>query len=171
MKFLFTLLCIIFSASIFSQELHTFDEVNNNPKLIESDLKVLYANLPNLRKKVNEPTPYLRKTLKEILNCEIPNDIKDDYLLQKAFGHNLDEPFLNTLNVIETKRLTLLLKDLKEKSNYYLKLEEWLSTNSCKGHNYLNDFLNNLDSFNLNEYIKAIHFDEMKIPFESRKKQ
>lgn len=57
------------------------------------------------------------------------------------------------------------LKDLKEKSNYYLKLEEWLSTNSCKGHNYLNDFLNNLDSFNLNEYIKAIHFDEMKIPF------
>lgn len=40
---------------------------------------------------------------------------RNDYLLQKAFGHNLDEPFLNTLNVIETKRLTLLLKDLKEK--------------------------------------------------------
>lgn len=94
---------------------NNFEKELNLSALSESDLKVLYANLPNLRKKVNEPTPYLRKTLKEILNCEIPNDIKDDYLLQKAFGHNLDEPFLNTLNVIETKRLTLLLKDLKEK--------------------------------------------------------
>ena len=92
-----------------------FEKEVNLSALSESDLKVLYANLPNLRKKVNEPTPYLRKTLKEILNCEIPNDIKDDYLLQKAFGYNLDEPFLNTLNVIETKRLMLLLKDLKEK--------------------------------------------------------
>lgn len=57
------------------------------------------------------------------------------------------------------------LKDLKENSNYYIKLEEWLSTNLSDNKNNINDFLNNLDSFNLNEYIKAIHFDEMKVPF------
>lgn len=42
---------------------------------------------------------------------------------------------------------------------------EWLSTNSVPTHNYINDFLNNLDTFDLNQYIKAIHFDEMKVPF------
>ena len=57
------------------------------------------------------------------------------------------------------------LKDLKEKSNYYLELAKWLSTYSTPSHNYINDFLNNLDTFNLNEYIKTIHFDEMKVPF------
>ena len=98
----------------------TFENIIKLDSLSESDLKILYANLPNLRKKVNEPTPFLRKTLKEILNCEIPYAIKDDYLLQKAFGPNLDEPFLNTLNVTETKRLMVLLKELKEK---YKKIE------------------------------------------------
>lgn len=57
------------------------------------------------------------------------------------------------------------LDDLKDNHNYLLKLAKWLSTNSTPTHNYINDFLNNLDSFDLNEYIKAIHFDEMKIPF------
>lgn len=98
----------------------TFENIIKLDSLSESDLKILYANLPNLRKKVNDPTPFLRKTLKEILNCEIPYAIKDDYLLQKAFGPNLDEPFLNTLNVTETKRLMVLLKELKEK---YKKIE------------------------------------------------
>ena len=57
------------------------------------------------------------------------------------------------------------LKELKDSSNYRLKLVNWLSTNSTISHNYINDFLNNLDTFDLNEYIKTIHFDEMKIPF------
>ena len=57
------------------------------------------------------------------------------------------------------------LDDLKDSHNYLLKLAKWLSTNSTPTHNYINDFLNNLDSFDLNEYIKAIHFDEMKVPF------
>ena len=55
------------------------------------------------------------------------------------------------------------LEDLNDSSKY--KLMEWLSTNSAISHNYINDFLNNLDTFDLNQYIKAIHFDEMKVPF------
>ena len=57
------------------------------------------------------------------------------------------------------------LEDLKDSSSYFNKLLNWFSTNSTPTHNYINDFLNNLDKFDLNEYIKAIHFDEMKIPF------
>lgn len=57
------------------------------------------------------------------------------------------------------------LKDLNNTSTYYSNLLKWLSTNSTPIHNYINDFLNNLDTFDLNQYIKAIHFDKMKIPF------
>ena len=67
------------------------------------------------------------------------------------------------------KAISLLMNcsvtELNDKSAYYSQLEKWLSTNSTPPHNYINDFLNNLDSFDLNEYIKAIHFDEMKVPF------
>ena len=56
------------------------------------------------------------------------------------------------------------LEELKDSSNYYNKLLNWFSTNSIPSHNYINDFLNNLDDFNLGEYIKAIHFDEIKVP-------
>ena len=56
------------------------------------------------------------------------------------------------------------LKDLNDSSSYYNKLFKWFSTNLTPSHNYIDDFLNNLDSFDLNEYIKAIHFDEIKVP-------
>ena len=56
------------------------------------------------------------------------------------------------------------LKDLNDSSIYYNKLLNWFSTSSSQSHNYIDDFLNNLDNFDLNEYIKAIHFDEMKVP-------
>lgn len=56
------------------------------------------------------------------------------------------------------------LKDLKDNSSYYNKLFKWFSTNLVPANNYIDNFLNNLDKFDLNEYIKAIHFDEMKVP-------
>lgn len=57
------------------------------------------------------------------------------------------------------------LDDLKDSSSYLDNLLNWFSTNTISYHNHINDFLTNLDAFDLNEYIKTIHFDEMKIPF------
>ena len=57
------------------------------------------------------------------------------------------------------------LEELENNLNYFNKLFNWFTTNSTPSHNYIDDFLSHLDKFNLNEYIKAIHFDEMKIPF------
>lgn len=56
------------------------------------------------------------------------------------------------------------LKELKDSSIYYNKLLNWFSTNSSQSHNYINDFLSNLDNFDLSEYIKAIRFDKIKVP-------
>ena len=38
------------------------------------------------------------------------------------------------------------------------------NSTSSSSKDYINDFLNNLDNFNLNNYIKAIKFDELKVP-------
>ena len=43
-------------------------------------------------------------------------------------------------------------------SHYFNKLSNWLSTNSVPSNNTIDKFLNNLDNFNLDQYIKAIHF-------------
>ena len=56
------------------------------------------------------------------------------------------------------------LEELENNLNYFNKLFNWFTTNSTPSYNYIDDFLTNLDKFDLNEYIKAIHFDEMKVP-------
>ena len=57
------------------------------------------------------------------------------------------------------------LEELENNLNYFNKLFNWFTTNSTPSHIYIDDFLTYLDKFDLNEYIKAIHFDEMKVPF------
>lgn len=55
--------------------------------------------------------------------------------------------------------------ELDNNADYLLKLSNWFATNISSNNKYISDFLNNLDTFDLNQYIKAIHFDELKIPF------
>lgn len=54
-------------------------------------------------------------------------------------------------------------KDIEDNDKLFLLLHNWL-TNNKTNKNYINDFLNNLDDFNLNDYIKVIKFDELKVP-------
>ena len=56
-------------------------------------------------------------------------------------------------------------ENLNNQSDYYENLRSWLSTNITPTRNYIDDFLKHLDTFDLDQYIKAIHFNEMKIPF------
>ncbi|MDO5556656.1 MAG: hypothetical protein Q4G05_00200 [Clostridia bacterium] len=60
--------------------------------------------------------------------------------------------------------LNCSLEDILDESSYYEKLQIALSQNSLTNTNEIDIFLQKLDDFNLNEYIKAIHFDELKVP-------
>ena len=87
----------------------------------------------------------------------------------KTFIENVCSFVVNKYKSENDKKSVAILigsnsKDLKDNSNYYNSLFKWLSTNLVPTNNYIDDFLNNLDKFDLNEYIKAIHFDEMKVP-------
>ena len=43
-------------------------------------------------------------------------------------------------------------------------IENWLCSNEEQGPDYISDFLNKLNDFNLDEFIKAIHFNDIKVP-------
>lgn len=58
------------------------------------------------------------------------------------------------------------IDDISDLSVRYTRLRNWLLKEQCPKakDNNISDFLNKLDEFDLNEYIKAIHFDELKVP-------
>ena len=55
-------------------------------------------------------------------------------------------------------------EDISSESSCFFALISFLSSGTTETHDYMKDFLKNLDEFNLDEYIRAIHFDELKVP-------
>ena len=54
--------------------------------------------------------------------------------------------------------------DFKDPNIYQALLAEWLTNGTGNAENHMKSFLVKLDEFNLDEYIRAIHFDELKVP-------
>ena len=63
----------------------------------------------------------------------------------------------------DSKKKLCTILNCKEK-DVFDELYKFLTNNSKNSKNYINDFLNNLDDFNLNNFIKAIKFDKLKVP-------
>ena len=130
--------------------------INNFNELI----RILNINIAELSRKIGYDSSYISKlrtgnilpSKPQIFINEVSNFIVTKY---------------NKKDDLET--ISLLINctpdDLIKQSNYYELLKEWFSTNTSKKKNQIEEFLNHLDSFDLNEYIKAIHFDEMKVPY------
>ena len=55
-------------------------------------------------------------------------------------------------------------KLLKDADTYYRTLVEWMYGGELKAPHITEDYLKKLDDFDLNEYIRTIHFDELKLP-------
>lgn len=55
-------------------------------------------------------------------------------------------------------------EDISSDSACLSALCEWLSSGSRKAPGYMDNFLKKLDDFNLDEYIRAIRFDELNVP-------
>lgn len=68
----------------------------------------------------------------------------------------------------QIKMLSELLEcskeELSDSSKRFEKIKEWLIDGKGKSDNNISNFLSKLNEFDLNEYIKAIHFDELKVP-------
>ena len=152
----------------------TRDEIYSN---LSSSLNDVSIDFEQLSKNFNELIATLNINMSELSRFSF----YDAYLLSKirtgnktpskpkTFIENVCSFVVNKYKSENDKKAVAILigsnsKDLKDNSNYYNRLFKWLSTNLVPTNNYIDDFLNNLDKFDLNEYIKAIHFDEMKVP-------
>lgn len=65
------------------------------------------------------------------------------------------------------KKLSLLINNNITSNTLFDQIFTYLTNNNNSNNNednHINDFLNNLNKFNLNDYIKAIKFDQLKIP-------
>ncbi|MGN1466738.1 MAG: helix-turn-helix domain-containing protein [Ruminococcus sp.] len=67
-------------------------------------------------------------------------------------------------NLIMAELLECSPQDLNNSSAYFEKLRNWLIAGQGQAKDEIENLLKKLNDFNLNEYIKAIHFDELKVP-------
>ena len=68
----------------------------------------------------------------------------------------------------DRKKVTYLIQcnedEITDSSLYRKKMREWLSSSKPEDVDYVSGFLRKVDSFNLDDYIRVIHFDSFKVP-------
>ena len=89
----------------------------------------------------------------------------------QKFAFDTAQYFSQYYDTDHDKKIVAELMKIKQeqistKSSYISELANWLtdSKTNKKPENPIKKFLTALNSFDLNEYIKAIHFDELKVP-------
>lgn len=136
-----------------------FDQLSKNFSVILLNLNISIASLSRA---INYDPSLLSKIKRGSRTPSNPKDFIEAVcnFIVTRYRSNDDKKAISLL-------IGCSLKDIDDKSNYFNKLSNWLATNSKPINNKIDNFLNNLDNFDLDKYIKAIHFDEMKIPLVS----
>ena len=123
-------------------------------------LLVLNINMSELARKTSFDPSYFSKLRSGAIFPSKPQNFINEICVFIINKYNKE----SDLKVI-SKLIDCPIEILSNKDNYFNALKKWLSTNTLSFNNSISNFLTNLDNFDLNEYIKSIHFDEMKIPF------
>ena len=134
-----------------------FEDLSKNINAIISALNI---NIADLSRFIGYDASFISKIRSGNRNPSKP----------KEFISSVCSFIVNKYKSAENKETLSILMDcsitdLENEADYSFELNKWISTNSYSDSTYISNFLNHLDTFDLNEYIKAIHFDEMKIPF------
>ena len=145
---------ILFELSNAIKEMDTFnyDSFSNNLNELITTLKI----------NINEMSKYIMFASSHISRIKNGKTRPSDPIL---FANRICNYITSKYNSLEYyKTLSLLLdKDVNE-NNIYDLICNYLTNDTNNNKNYIGDFLNNLNNFNLNDYIKDIKFDELKVP-------
>lgn len=145
---------ILFELSNAIKEMDTFnyDSFSNNLNELITTLKI----------NINEMSKYIMFDSSHISRIKNGKTRPSDPIL---FANRICDYITSKYNSLEYyKTLSLLLdKDVNE-NNIYDLICNYLTNDTNNNKNYIGDFLNNLNNFNLNDYIKDIKFDELKVP-------
>ena len=122
-------------------------------------VSVLGINLSELSRALNYDASYLSRIRSGARHPADPGEFSDKVCA-----------FVLRHYPIEELRTTLSRLTGEEESRFCqpntcrAALAEWLSSGKPAYHNPVSNFLQKLDSFNLNDYIRSIHFDTLKVP-------
>ena len=125
-----------------------FNIVVNNLNILISTFKI---NASTLSKYLNYDASYLSRIRN---NTRIPSN-------KEEFIDSLTNFILKKYN---NEKYNLILKDLINNEINFDNIRTWLLTNKVNETNEVSTFLNKLDEFDLNDFIKSIKFDELKVP-------
>ena len=147
---------VIFESFQEQQDVVDYEQIITN---LNSLMSVLDINANELARALNFDASYLsriRSGQRKPANVESFVHHISSYVVKKYTSHD-DKKVIGKLinqdiDVLENRNLFISL------------LEQWFFDKNVETHNQMNDFLQRLDDFDLNEYIKAIHFDELKVP-------
>lgn len=87
----------------------------------------------------------------------------------EKFTNELVEYLMKKYSSDESKKIIAKLigidsKTIENDFDYYNALVKWLHSSHDMQDDSLTNFLKKMDEFDLNDYIRAIHFDELKVP-------
>lgn len=148
-----------------------FDSLSNSLNEVSIDSGQICKNFSKLLDALNINIAALSRAIcydssllsKIRLNKRMPSNTKEfvslvcTYITEKYSSEN------NKFMVAEL--INCVPQELNDKKQYFDKLYYWFSTNKTEDNLQISKFLNNLDNFDLNEYITVIKFDKIKIPY------
>lgn len=123
-------------------------------------IKLLNLNISKLANKTGFDSSYISKICsgnRTPSNKEEFVELIAKSILELSFNSNEPKKIL-----LESLNIDLNYKQDDEEQ--ILKLKDYLFTNHAEDLSSVGEFLSKLDDFNLGEFIKTIHFDELKIP-------
>ena len=142
--------------------IHEFNKVLNdssiNFEIIKTNLNKLITtldiNASELAKYLNFDASYLSR----IRNGERVPSNKEEFL------NSLVNYILKKYNTENYNNSLSLLLNCKADEISFNRIYNWILNTKNIENNNIDNFLNKLDDFNLNDYIKAIKFDKLKVP-------
>ena len=128
-----------------------FEIVKNNLNILITTFEI---NVSKLAKYLNFDSSYLSRIRK---GERIPSNkqIFINELANYIYKKYTTDQYSNAL-------ATLINCNINDIS--YENIKTWIITNKKEESNEINNFLDKLDNFNLSDYIKAIKFDQLKVP-------
>ena len=147
-----------------SAELSTFlDDCFVNIHLLQKNFNILLNTLSipvaELSRTLNYDASYISRIRNSQRRPSNPQEFATkftDYIVCKYQDTQSKEQIAQLLGCS--------LTNLDDSVQYRNFLFHWLTNQTQPSRNYIVDFLEKLEQFDLNEYIRAIHFDELKVP-------
>ncbi|MDO5556878.1 MAG: hypothetical protein Q4G05_01350 [Clostridia bacterium] len=145
-----------FNSTLNENNANTFEQISNN---FDKLLSICNINMAEMSRSLNMDPSNLSRIRNNKRKPSDPEQFIDSvcsYIVRRYNSNPIKETISHLIGCEKS--------ELSNQSNYLSKLKGWLYSRNPSTDNCIDDFLKKLDDFDLDEYIRTIHFDELKVP-------